>query len=152
VSVAKALAHALRVPLAGVGRLELDAWRVMTEARDRRVVAIHRAGRGEVAWAAYSGGGAAWIEASPPRITQPALLYDALRAGDAVVGDIDDDAAAAIARAGATVVSPRAHRVVALAAAGHSRLSAGRADDPTALVPLYLRAPAIGPTDRTPAT
>jgi hypothetical protein len=32
-----------------------------------------------------------------------------------------------------------------LAAVGHERVAAGRVDDPTALVPLYLRAPAIGP-------
>ena len=77
VSVAKALAHALGVPIAGVGRLELDAWLVREAASGRRIIA--------------------------------------------------------------------AHRVVALAAVGRARLQAGRADDPTALVPLYLRGPAIGP-------
>ena len=34
---------------------------------------------------------------------------------------------------------------VGVAALGHARLQAGRADDATTLVPLYLRAPAIGP-------
>ena len=145
VSVAKALAHALGVPLAGVGRLEIDAWGVAAEATGRRIVPVHRAGRGEVAWAAYRGDGASWVEEAAPRMSKPAALHEALAAGDAVTGDIDDETAAAVARVGAATVSAHRHRVVALAALGARRLAAGRADDPTALVPLYLRAPAIGP-------
>jgi tRNA threonylcarbamoyladenosine biosynthesis protein TsaB len=145
VSVAKALAHALGVPLAGVGRLELDALTVATEAAGRRIVAVHRAGRGEVAWAAYGSRDGAWREELPPRISKSPELHAAIAREDAVTGDIDDDTAAEIARAGAVVVSAHEHRVVTLARAGHWRLVARRLDDATALVPLYLRAPAIGP-------
>ncbi len=145
VSVAKALAHALGVPLAGVGRLELDALSVATEAEERRIIAVHRAGRGEVAWAGYRHRADAWSEEMPPRITKPVELHGAIERGDAVTGDIDDDTAAAIAHSGAIVVSAHEHRVVTLARAGHARLLARRLDDATALVPLYLRAPAIGP-------
>src|SRR5947208_6763232 len=53
VSIAKALAHAFTVSLVGIGRLELDAYNVRHAAVDRRMVAIHVAGRGEIAWAAY---------------------------------------------------------------------------------------------------
>jgi tRNA threonylcarbamoyladenosine biosynthesis protein TsaB len=146
VSIAKALAHGLGVPIAGVGRLELDAYGVAAEAGDRRIVAVHRAGRGEAAWAAYRMSPDGWREELPPRMTKPPLLYEAIAAGDVVAGDIDDELAAVIARAGASVASAHQHRVVALAALGAQRLASGRADDAVALVPLYLRAPAIGPT------
>src|ERR1700687_4710882 len=43
VSIAKALAHGLCVPIAGIGRLELDAYGVSAEAGGRRIVASHRA-------------------------------------------------------------------------------------------------------------
>lgn len=145
VSAAKAVAHALGVPLAGVGRLEIDAWGGAAEAAGRRIVAVHRAGRGEVAWAAYRGEASSWTEEQPPRMSKPADLHEALAAGDAVTGDTDDELAAAIGRAGAAAVSAHLHRVVALAALGARRLAAGRTDAATALVPLYLRAPAIGP-------
>jgi tRNA threonylcarbamoyladenosine biosynthesis protein TsaB len=145
VSIAKALAHALGVACAGIGRLELDAYGVAPEAGGRRIIAVHGAGRGETAWAAYRGDGGAGREESPPCIGKSEALYDALRPGDAVTGDIDNALAEAIQRAGASLASAHQHRVVALAALGHRRLAEGRADDPGALVPLYLRAPAIGP-------
>ncbi|MDE3096218.1 MAG: tRNA (adenosine(37)-N6)-threonylcarbamoyltransferase complex dimerization subunit type 1 TsaB [Chloroflexota bacterium] len=145
VSVAKALAHALAVPLAGIGRLELDAWLVAGEAAGRRIVAVHRAGRGDFAWAAYHVDGAAPREESPPRIDTQDALAAALRPHDILTGDVDETLAAAARAAGTPVAAPAAHRVVALAALGRRRLDAGSADDPAALVPLYLRGPAIGP-------
>jgi tRNA threonylcarbamoyladenosine biosynthesis protein TsaB len=146
VSIAKALAHALGVPIAGVGRLEVDAFGVTRDAGARRIVAVHRAGRGEVAWAAYrTPSGLAWREELPPRISKPELLYQAIAGADVVTGDIDDELAEVIARAGAAIASAHEHRVVALAALGSRRIAEGRADDATTLVPLYLRAPAIGP-------
>jgi tRNA threonylcarbamoyladenosine biosynthesis protein TsaB len=144
VSIAKALAHALGVPIAGIGRLEVDAYGAAADAGGRRIVAVHRAGRGEAAWAAYCDGGG-WHEELPPRISKSDELHEAIGAGDAVTGDIDDELAAVIQRAGAVAVSSHQHRVMALAALGHRRLADGRADDATSLVPLYLRAPAIGP-------
>ncbi|MEX2225833.1 MAG: tRNA (adenosine(37)-N6)-threonylcarbamoyltransferase complex dimerization subunit type 1 TsaB [Dehalococcoidia bacterium] len=141
VSTAKALAHALAVPIAGIGRLELDAHLVRNDAGDRRIVAVHRAGRGDVAWAAYRSG----IEDAAPRMSPPDALHAALQADDIVTGDIDDELHLRIREAGAAVATPSEHRVTALAMLGHLRLEAGRADDPTSIVPLYLRAPAIGP-------
>jgi tRNA threonylcarbamoyladenosine biosynthesis protein TsaB len=152
VSTAKALAHALRVPIVGVGRLELDARLAGIALDGGRTIAVHRAGRGDVAWAAYRGQHAEdtwppwrWIESPSPRITRPDALYAELRRGDVITGDIDDELHARIREAGAAVATANAHRVTALAEVGHERLMAGRVDDPTALVPLYLRAPAIGP-------
>jgi len=145
VSIAKALAHGLGVPLVGIGRLELDAYGIAAEAGGRRIVAVHRAGRGEVAWAAYTASGAAWREESAPRIGQAALVRDFIATGDIVTGDLDDELTAALLERGAAVASANTHRVVALAALGERRLAADRTDDPRALVPLYLREPAIGP-------
>ena len=149
VSVAKALAHGLGVPIAGIGRLELDAYGVSADAPGRRIVAVHRAGRGELASAAYRLDVAAWSETAPPRIIKADDFPDEVHAGDVLTGDIDDAIAEAAQRAGATVVAANEHRVVALAALGHRRLVDGRADDAIALVPLYLRAPAIGPQSAT---
>lgn len=144
VSTAKALAHALGVPIVGVGRLELDARLVRADAGDRRVVAVHRAGRGDVAWGAHRGD----AEEIAARMTKPDVLHAELRDGDIVTGDIDDELHARIRDVGAAVATPNAHRVTALARVGAGQLAAGRVDDPTALVPLYLRAPAIGPQQR----
>jgi hypothetical protein len=43
------------------------------------------------------------------------------------------------------VVEAAPERVLAVARLGHQRLNRGETDDPDTLVPLYLRAPAIGP-------
>jgi tRNA threonylcarbamoyladenosine biosynthesis protein TsaB len=155
VSIAKALAHGLGVPIAGVGRLELDAWGVAREAGLRRIVAVHRAGRGDVAWAAYGAGSmveesgapdvGSWTERAAPRITKVDVLVAAIERDDVVTGDVDTALAEAVREAGASVATAHAHRVVALAALGAARIASGRADDARTLVPLYLRAPAIGP-------
>jgi len=149
VSVAKAMAHGLGVPIVGVGRLELDAYGVAHDAPRRRLVAVHRAGRGEIAWAAYRLDGDEWNEVSPPRIVKADHLPGELQAHDAITGDVDAAIAEAAQRIDATTVSTVQHRVVALAALGHRHIIEGRADDPVALVPLYLRAPAIGPQSAT---
>ena len=145
VSVAKALAHGLSVPIVGIGRLELEAHSVADGAGAWRIVAVHRAGRAEAAWAAYRSSDDGWREEVAPRIGKAAELHAAIAAGDVVTGDIDDELAAVLSTIGASAASRQQHRVVALAALGHARLAADRADDATALVPLYLRAPAIGP-------
>jgi tRNA threonylcarbamoyl adenosine modification protein YeaZ len=147
VSVAKALAHALVVPLAGVGRLELDAWGAARDAHLAvgRIVAVHRAGRGELARAAYGRDGDRWVEALAAGIARAGEVQTALQVGDTVTGDIDDALAQAAHGIGAAVLHAHRHRVAALAELGHRRLAAGLVDEPTALVPMYLRAPAIGP-------
>jgi tRNA threonylcarbamoyl adenosine modification protein YeaZ len=147
VSIAKALAHALAIPLAGIGRLELDAWLVREDARGRRIVAAHRAGRGEYAWAVYGDTLDGWREETPPHITPASGLANGITRDVIVTGDLDDEIREMASGAGALALPPREHRVVALSTLGNTRLGAGRADDPPALVPLYLRAPAIGRQD-----
>jgi tRNA threonylcarbamoyladenosine biosynthesis protein TsaB len=145
VSIAKALAHGLGVPLVGIGRLELDAYGVSNDAGSRRIVAVHHAGRGELAWAAYAARSGAWAETSPPAIAKAAVFETLITERDAVTGDVDEALTAVATRARATVLSASHHRVASLARLGERRLAEQRTDDPAALVPLYLRAPAIGP-------
>jgi tRNA threonylcarbamoyladenosine biosynthesis protein TsaB len=145
VSIAKALAHGLGVPIAGVGRLEIDAWGVADQAAGRRIIPVHRAGRGELAWAAYRADPLGWREEVAPSIAKTDAASAAIAHGDVVTGDVDEALAVVAQSAGAIVAGAHAHRVVALAALGHQRLVDGREDHAGALVPLYLRAPAIGP-------
>jgi len=144
VSIAKTIAHALAVSIVGVGRLELDAWRASDAGGPQRIVAVHRAGRGDLAWAVYRRDGDQWREEQAPRMTRAEELLAALDAGAAATGDIDDSLAERLAPT-ATIVAPQIARIDALVTLGLRRLDAGRIDDPRTLVPLYLRAPAIGP-------
>lgn len=148
VATAKGLAFGLELPVVGVGRLEVEAYAFA--ATGAPVVAVHRAGRGELAWAAYVAD-PDWRELSPPRLSPPDALVNELPPGALVTGEIDDaltgalaetliDRGHRIARGAATV-----RRAALLAELGWRRLQAGRTDDPKALVPLYLREPAIGP-------
>lgn len=145
VSVAKALAHALSVPLVGIGRLELDAYAIEQVSGKRRIIAVHRAGRGEFAWAAYATIDGRWTETSPPAIVKADVLGAVIAEGDVVTGDVDDALRNVAQHAGASVMAPSQHRVVTLARLGTRRLTEGHTDDPATLMPLYLRAPAIGP-------
>ena len=143
-STAKGLAFALEVPLAGVGRLEIEAYAFA--ATGLPVVAVHRAGRGELAWAAYQAS-PDWHELSPPRLTPPDPLADELPHGALVTGELDDALAAALVQRGHHIVRGAAalRRAALLAELAWARLQAGRTDDPKSLEPLYLREPAIGP-------
>ena len=144
VSTANGLAFALELPLAGVGRLEVEAYAFA--ATGSRVVAVHRAGRSELAWAAYIAD-PDWRELSPPHLSPPDALFDALPAAALVTGEIGDASAVSLAERGHRIVRGAAavRRAALLAELGWGRLQAGRTDDPKRLVPLYLREPAIGP-------
>jgi hypothetical protein len=89
--------------------------------------------------------GGAWHEHSAPVIVKATEFPASLRTRDVLTGDVDDALHAAAQRAGARVLMPPAHRVVALTRVGARLLSEERIDDAAALVPLYLRAPSIGP-------
>ena len=127
VSIAKALAHGLGVPIVGIGRLELDAGarRAMppAPAASSRCIAP---GGGDVAWAAYANERGALRELSAPRFDKPEALASTLQPGNIITGDVDDELTALVEAAGAEVVRPAQHRVVALAAIGRQRLDAGR--------------------------
>jgi len=147
VSTAKALAFALDASLAGVGRLEADAEPLVAAAQGR-VVAVHAAGRAELAWAAYGRGDDRPQELVAPRLSTAEALVDALQPGDRVCADpkaLPASLGDAIAARDAVFVEAAPDRVLAVARLGQARLARGAVDNPDTLVPLYLRAPAIGP-------
>jgi len=144
VSVAQGLARALGLPALGVGRLELDAY--PHAAFDRPIVAVHRAGRGELAWASYRG--EPWRELTPPRLSSPEVVSRAVVEGSVVVGEVDEILAALLKGRGVTVRELAAEgRARSLAEIGFGRLRAGDPAEPALLRPVYLRPPAIGPQE-----
>src|SRR3990170_3315324 len=104
VATAKGLAHALSLPIVGVPRLELDAY--PHASSPGRIVAVHRAGRGELAWAAYRSG--PWREVTAPRLSQPEELARRLRGATLLVGEIDEALASLVGQHAprAAVASP----------------------------------------------
>lgn len=144
VSTAKGLAYGLELPLVGIGRLEVEAyaWRAVGGP----IVAVHRAGRRDGAWAAYEGA-PEWRELSAPRLSPLKELASLLPAGSFVTGDLEEEAVAELSALGHRTVTGAAtiRHAANLAELGWQRLQAGDTDDPKSLVPLYLREPAIGP-------
>ncbi|MCH7484277.1 MAG: tRNA (adenosine(37)-N6)-threonylcarbamoyltransferase complex dimerization subunit type 1 TsaB, partial [Chloroflexi bacterium] len=145
VATAQGLARASDLPLVGVGRLELDAYPHASFAGN--VVAAHRAGRGDLAWATYQGD--PWRELTPPRLTKGDELVEAVRERTLLVGEIDEELAALLAERAADLAEiaepATAGRAVALAELGHARLETGAPHEPALIAPVYLRPPAIGP-------
>jgi tRNA threonylcarbamoyladenosine biosynthesis protein TsaB len=147
IATAKGLARALGLPLVGVGRLELDAY--PHAAFSGAIVAVHRAGRGDLAWASHAGN--PWRELTPPQLSKPEELARLLSTPALVVGEVDDALRAALAGApGITCVEgdEASGRARALAALGYERLAGGAASEPALLRPVYLRPPAIGPQQK----
>lgn len=143
IATAKGLARALGLPLVGVGRLELDAYPHAAFAGT--IVAVHRAGRGDLAWASYVGD--PWRELTPPRLSKPEDLVRELNAPALVAGEVDEALRSMIAKAPGVTCAPASEggRAASLAALGYERLAGGAPAEPALLKPVYLRPPAIGP-------
>lgn len=141
VSLAQGLARALAIPSLGVGRLELDAYPHAGFEGD--ILAVHRAGRGELACASYRA--RPWRELSAPRLSQPEELVATIAGGTLVVGEVDEELAGLLDRLDVTVREPAGEgRARSLADLGYARLSAGETAEAALLRPVYLRPPAIG--------
>lgn len=144
VSTAKALAFGLGASLAGVDRLAADALSFAGAAKGR-VIAVHAAGRAELAWAAYDGEA---NEVVAPGLSPVADLPSRINDNDLVCGELATLPAAfveALQARGIGMMAAHSSRVVAVGRLGLRRLAAGHRDDPNSLAPLYLRLPAIGP-------
>jgi len=141
VSLAQGLARGLAIPALGLGRLELDAYPHADFEGD--IVAVHLAGRGELAWASYRRD--PWREMSAPKLSQPQELAATIARGTLVVGEVDEELAGLLDRLGVTILEPAAEgRARSLAQLGYARLSARETAEAALLRPVYLRPPAIG--------
>lgn len=146
-STAKTLAYALGVPIVGVGRLAADALEPCLTSGSR-TMALQAAGRAELAWATYEPSNGSLVETKGPGLASREAILAALRPGDLVVGDdavftggFDLEIEARQAR----VARPPAARALSISRLAIERLARGEVDNADSLVPLYLRAPAIGP-------
>jgi tRNA threonylcarbamoyladenosine biosynthesis protein TsaB len=142
IASAKGLAFALGLPMVGVGRLEADAYQHADFAG--AVCAVHRAGRGELAWAVYRNASAGWREITPPRLTTPDGLLASVRGPTLFCGEIDDELATLLGEglgAKARFAEPASslRRAATIAELAWRRLAAGHADDAAGLKPIYLR-------------
>jgi tRNA threonylcarbamoyladenosine biosynthesis protein TsaB len=148
IAIAKGLAVPLGLPLVGVGRLELDAY--PHAGYEGGIVAIHRAGRGDLAWASYAGG--PWRELTAPLLSKPAELAGAIESPTLFTGEVDEELGALLrgelGALASIAPSPAAGRARALAELGSARLGAGGPSNLALLRPIYLRPPAIGPQSR----
>jgi tRNA threonylcarbamoyladenosine biosynthesis protein TsaB len=144
ISIAQGIARGLSIPAQGVGRLELDAY--PHAGHSGPIVAVHRAGRGESAWATYQGN--PWREVTPPQLSKPEALAAAIPVGALVTGEVDEELASLL-RDHANIAEPPAEgRARSLAALAYPRLHIGETAEPALLRPIYLRPPAIGPQNR----
>ena len=147
VSTAKGLAFALGIPVAGVGRLEVEAYAHSSRPHTGAICPLHLAGRREIAWALYKGPASEWREVSAPRLS-PIDDLSRLAPRDALFcGEDIERLAPELAQRGVEPdrLAPGLRQPGALALLGWRRLASGLSDDARSLAPLYLREPAIGP-------
>lgn len=154
ISLAKALAFAWRLPIVGIGRLEVEAYQILVAGAPGPVCAVHQAGRGDVAWAVYETDERGWRAIAPPRLSRREDLPSLAPRGSIFCGEIDAALTESIRGrlgADACIVSGAAaiRRPGFLAEMGWRRLKMGQVDNTATLRPLYLREPAIGPPSRS---
>jgi len=142
IASAKGLAFALSLPTVGVGRLEADAYQHADFAGP--VCAVHRAGRGELAWAVYRNAPSGWREMLSPRLTAPEPLIASVRRPTLFCGEIEEELAALLretlgAKAHFAGRATSLRRAATIAELAWRRLAAGQADDAATLKPIYLR-------------
>ncbi len=144
ISAAKGMALAARLPLAGVGTLDLEAFPFLGSGLP--VCPMLDAGRGEVASAGIGPDGARLREDS---ICLPAELLDSVAEATLFCGEGAGPHAELIKKR----LGPRsmvvtwqgpASRLNALVEIARQRLANGEPDDLAALQPYYLRMPSIG--------
>jgi tRNA threonylcarbamoyladenosine biosynthesis protein TsaB len=144
ISAAKGLAFGLGIPLMGIGRLAGDAEPYAIE-NGPTVFTVQAAGRAELAWAAYRREGGVLEEEIAPHLSPEGAILETAPAGSIALGEISPALLAALQERGVLVVERLPGRIQAIATLASRRLAAGDHDSVDALVPLYLREPAIGP-------
>lgn len=145
IAAAKAMAHALRVPMVGISSLDLLAWPV--RRTEREIVAVVDARRGEVFHARYRGTPGGVQRLTDPGVSTPDELRAELQASDIeflLVGDgalryaheWDDMVRVEVAEQ--FLAHPNAASLVQLA---HARAIREDFVQPWQIEPMYLRPP-----------
>lgn len=145
IATAQGLALGLGVPLAGVGRLQADAWPHLVEGGPV-VIAVHDAGPEAVAWAGYAPGVAGGLPSvyAEPHIARPADVVRDAPQPAMWVGEMTEalrEMRDVASRGGDTDVRAEA-RAVHLVRIARARDLFG---DPGAVDAVYLRPPSITP-------
>lgn len=145
IATSQGLALGLGVPLAGVGRLEADAWPHLVEGGPV-VIAIHDAGPEALAWAGYTPGEAGGLPSTyaEPHIARPADVIRDAPQPSIWVGELTDalrEVRDIASRGGDTDVRAEA-RAAHLVRIARARDLFG---DPSAVDAVYLRPPSITP-------
>lgn len=145
IAAAKAMAHALRVPMIGISSLDLLAWPLRHS--DRELVAVVDARRGEVFHARYRPTPGGVQRLTEPEVTSPVELRAELQASDTEFLLIGDGALrypeqwedmVRVELAEQFLAHPNAASLVQLA---HARAIREDFVQPWQLDPLYLRPP-----------
>ena len=145
IATAQGLALGLGVPLAGVGRLEADAWPHLVEGGPV-VIAVHDAGQEAVAWAGYTPGADGGLPSvyAEPHISRPADVVRDAPQPSTWVGEMTEalrEMRDIASRGGDTDVRAEA-RAAHLVRIARERNLFG---DPGAVDAVYLRPPSITP-------
>ena len=148
IGVAKGLALAWSLPVAGVSTLEASAYPYRSTAE--RVCAVLPAGRGTVAWAVYGVSGGAWGALSSEEVSGIPEFAAAQSAGTLFCGESAEDVADALRECMSADVrfvaeSAPLVRLAGAAELGAALLTSGKAGGATSIAPRYLRPPRITP-------
>jgi tRNA threonylcarbamoyl adenosine modification protein YeaZ len=154
-SIAKGLAFALKIPLAGVSTLAVAACPFAVTGLP--LLPLQPAGRGEIAAAVYQNRHGEWQQIVPEHITTLETLLACINEKTLFCGEIPAAGVALMQQTlGEKAVIPslalRLRRAACLAELGLQRLAAGNADNPATLQPIYLRRPAISPPKKAYGT
>jgi len=144
-SLGMSMAAALQIDILGAGRLEVDAYQHASYPGP--ICAIHRAGRGELAWAAYRSRDGDLEELTAPHISLPDDLPGQAPPGALFCGEVDHALAALLTTRDptTTIASPSSsvRRAASLAELAWHRYARGERAVAGFVEPLYLREPNI---------
>ncbi len=158
--VAKGLALGGALPIVGISSLEASAYPYRNAAE--RICAVLPAGRGTVAWAAFSAAPDHWRPLAPETVSPIEDLIDAHTPETLLCGEAAPHISAAInerLQSNPRPIAPTPPRVVSTSAPldringagklGADALASGRREPPAAIAPRYLRPPRITPSSKT---
>jgi len=146
ISTAKGLALSLKIPIVGIGSLEVEAYQHAETGLP--VCPIFNAGRSEIATATYQNKYNKWRQLTTEHITTVETLCSQITTKTIFCGEFTKAVAPQLKKQlkqKAVIPSPVTglRRASFLAELGLQQLKAGNYDNPSTIQPLYLRRPAI---------